>query len=282
MGRCPGHEITSVHISRCMYYVLVIQLHHPLLARGHHFATPPADTQDPFALCTAAAKSLVSLLVAYDRTFSIRKAPYLIAYATYVSATIHVRIAAHELPTPDTSCLRMCLDFLRKNRETNPGVDNAKASLMGLMNRMGVVCQEDQTGPGSSHQPLSRDSPATFPLMPSSSEHSQSTSSDSRMTSNNPFAPDFEIDRILQGYADGQLSTSPSSTSLSSHMVPSQYYQPTPAANREFQSGNAYDTSLFDPVGIDYGHAGVGDGDNFVAYGGPLQYPGSMGTFGMG
>ena len=71
-----------------MYHVLVIQLHHPLLARGHNFPTPLADGPESFALCAAAATEIVHLLVAYDRTFSIRKAPYLIAYATYVSATI--------------------------------------------------------------------------------------------------------------------------------------------------------------------------------------------------
>lgn len=289
-----GEEVTSICITRCMYHVLVIQLHHPLLARGHNFPAPPADAPESFALCAAAATEIVHLLVAYDRTFSIRKAPYLIAYATYVSATIHVRIAARQHPTPDTSpCLRTCLDLLNRNRETNPGVDNAKASLMGLMNRMGVVCQEDQVSLGSqcgsSHQSLRRypsiDNSANFPLMQLSSEQSHSTSSDSRMTSNNAITPDLDTDRILQNSVDGQLSTSPTSTSPSSRMLTAQYHPALPT-NREIQPVNAYDISLFDPVGMDYSQAGVGGGaqhENYtglVAYGGPMQYTGSMSTFG--
>ena len=108
------------------------------------------------------------------------------------------------------------------------------------------------------------------------------------MASNNPSAaPDFDIDRILQNLADGQLSASPSSTSLSSRMLPAQYQYPALPINREFQSANAYDTSLFDPLGIDYSQAVVGSGeqhDNYaglITYGGPVQqHTGSMGAFG--
>ena len=279
-----------------MYHVLVIQLHHPLLARGYNVSAPHADAPESLALCTAAAEEIVSLLVAYDRTFSIRKAPYLIAYATYVSATIHVRIAARQLPPPATSPgLRTCLDFLDRNRETNPGIDNAKASLMGLMHRMGVVHQEDQasfsTRPSSSQQSLSRytsiDSTANFPLTQSSSEQSHSATLDSRLASNSSISPDLDIDRILQSFADGQLSTSPSSTSLSNRMTPAQYAAPTQPLNREFQSADTYDTSLFDPVfSIDYNQAGVGGGEAYEnytglgAYGGPLQYNEGMSSFG--
>lgn len=58
-----------------MYHVLIIQLHYPLLAKAHNLPTPPADAPEPLALCATAAKEIVCLLVAYDRTFSIRKAP---------------------------------------------------------------------------------------------------------------------------------------------------------------------------------------------------------------
>ena len=290
-----GEEVTSLCIIRCTYHVLVIQLHHPLLARGHNLPTPPADAAESFAVCAAAATEIVHLLVAYDRTFSIRKAPYLIAYATYVSATIHVRIAARQLPTTDSSpCLRTCLDFLNQNRETNPGVDNAKASLRGLMSRMGVVCQEDQVSQGSragsSHQTLSRypstDNSANFPLMQLSSDQSHSRSSDGRITSNNAIAPDFDSDRILENFVNAQLSKSPTSTSLSSRMVPAHYHHPALPTNHEIQPVNAYDISLFDPAGMDFSQAGVGGGaqlgnyNGTFAYGGPMQYSGSMSTFG--
>ena len=261
---------------------MVIQLHHPLLARGHSFPTPPADAPESLALCAAAATEIVHLLVAYDRTFSIRKAPYLIAYATYVSATIHVRIAARQLPTPDTNpYLRTCLDLLNQNRDTNPGVDNAKASLMGFMDRMGVVCQEDQVSLGrQSESNLSRYSStgnsANSPFMQLSSEQG----SDSRMKFNNAIIPDLNSDRIPPNFINEQLSRSPSSTSLNSRRVSA---LPT---NHDIQPVDKYDISLFDPIGMDYNKLGVGGGaqhenySGFGAYGGPMQYTESMSTFG--
>ena len=278
----------SICVIRCTYHVLVIQLHHPLLARGHSFPTPPADAPESLALCAAAATEIVHLLVAYDRTFSIRKAPYLIAYATYVSATIHVRIAARQLPTPDTNpYLRTCLDLLNQNRDTNPGVDNAKASLMGFMDRMGVVCQEDQVSLRiQSESSLSRHSStgnsANFPFMQLSSEQG----SDSRMKSNKAIIPDLNSDRIPPNFINEQLSRTPSSTSLSGRMVSAPYHHPALPTNHDRQPVDEYDISLFDPVGMDYSQAGVGGGkqhesySGFGAYGGPMQYTGSMSTFG--
>ena len=280
---------------RCTYHVLVIQLHHPLLARGHSFPTPPADAPDSFALCATAATEIVHLLVAYDRTFSIRKAPYLIAYATYVSATVHVRIAARQLPTPNVSPrLRTCLDLLDQNRGTNPGVDNAKASLAGLMNRLGVVCHEDQVSfgsrSGSSHQSSSQypstDNSLTFPLMQLSSEQSHSTSSDSKITSSNAINPDLDADKILQSFFNGQLSRSTTSTSPSSRMVSAQYHHPALPTDPEIQPVNVCDISLFDPVGMNHSQASVGGGGQYesypglVAYGDAMQYTGPMSTFG--
>ena len=283
-----NEEVTSIRIIRCTYHVLVIQLHHPLLARGHNFPTPPAGAPESLALCAAAATEIVHLLVAYDGTFSIRKAPYLIAYATYVSATIHVRIAARQLPTTDTSpYLRTCLDLLNQNSDTNPGVDNAKASLMGFMDRMGVVCQEDQGSLGSqSEGTLSRypstGNSANFPSMPLSSEQV----SDSRMESNNAIFPDLNSDRIPPNFINEQLSRSSSSTSLSGRTVSAPYRQTALPTNHDIQPVDEYDISLYDPVGMDLSQAGVGGGaphqsySGFGAYGGPMQYTGSMSTYG--
>lgn len=69
-----GDVIMSVSFSRCMYHVLIIQLHYPLVARGH-VPTPLADAPEPLALCATAAKEIVCILMAYNRAFSIRKAP---------------------------------------------------------------------------------------------------------------------------------------------------------------------------------------------------------------
>ena len=67
--------ITSVCFSRCMYHVLIIQLHYPLIARDHNVPTPTTDAPESLALCATAAKEIICILKAYNRAFSIRKAP---------------------------------------------------------------------------------------------------------------------------------------------------------------------------------------------------------------
>ena len=80
-----------------MYHALRIQLHYPFVADGRLHAQSPVTASESFAVCATAAKKIVQLLRVYDRTFSIRNAPYLISHVTYVSATVLVRIAAQKL-----------------------------------------------------------------------------------------------------------------------------------------------------------------------------------------
>ena len=58
-----------------MYHVLIIQLHYPLLATSPNIPTPPTDAPESLALCATAAKEIICILKAYNRAFSIRKAP---------------------------------------------------------------------------------------------------------------------------------------------------------------------------------------------------------------
>ncbi|QGI86942.1 hypothetical protein CEK25_013671 [Fusarium fujikuroi] len=87
----PPPHVLSLH---AMYHVLVILLHRPFVADGHLYNTFRSISVDSVIKCSAAASSICSLLRAYHRAFSVRRAPYLISYATYVAATIHCRIAA--------------------------------------------------------------------------------------------------------------------------------------------------------------------------------------------
>lgn len=121
--------------------------------------------------------------------------------------------------------------------------------------------------------------------MPLSSEQSRTTPLDSGMTSNNPVAQDADVDGILRSFSDGQLSASPSSASLSTHMAPPLYQNPALSTSHDFQSTNLFDTTLFDPVGMDYSQVGASGGEQYnnytglVGYGGPMQYPGQLGNF---
>lgn len=127
-----------------MYHVLTILLHRPFVADGHLYNTSRSISVNSFITCASAADSIVSVLRTYDKVFSVRRAPYLISYATYVAATIHVRIAAKRRTESEArECLETCLSVFRENRETNWAVRRAQAIVEGLMTRLGVSLTQD-------------------------------------------------------------------------------------------------------------------------------------------
>lgn len=130
-----------------MYHVLTILLHRPFVADGHLYMTSRSVSVNSLITCASAATSIVALLRAYDKVFSIKRAPYLISYATYVAATIHVRIAAKSSPGSDAyHCLQACLDIFEENQETNTAVKRAKLIVRNLMQRLGVAGFKSDVG----------------------------------------------------------------------------------------------------------------------------------------
>lgn len=129
-----------------LYNVLLILLHRPFVAEGHLHTNDLSVAVSSFTICTAAANRIIYLLRAYDQAFSIRRAPYLISYATYVAATIHVRVAAQrEGGSQAHASLRTCLDIFQKNKETNWAVRRAENVILHLMDRMGVDLNEQRS-----------------------------------------------------------------------------------------------------------------------------------------
>lgn len=142
----PPHVLSLL----ALYHVQVILLHRPFVSEGHLHTADPSVALSSFTTCTAAAFSITQLLQAYDNTFSIQRAPYLISYATYVAATIFVRVAAQrEGASRAHASLQNCLDVFKKNQETNWAVRRAHNVILHLMDRMGV-CLENQTVPPTS------------------------------------------------------------------------------------------------------------------------------------
>ncbi|KAK4143445.1 fungal-specific transcription factor domain-containing protein [Dichotomopilus funicola] len=133
----PPHVIS---LQKAMYNVLLILLNRPFVSEGHLYSDSPAVVAEAFAACATAATRIVNLLRVYDHTFSIKSAPYLVSYATYVSATILVRIAAQRKnPRSDAHTnLRTCLSVLEKNQETNWAVRKARKVIIDLADRMSV------------------------------------------------------------------------------------------------------------------------------------------------
>ncbi|KAL5315859.1 hypothetical protein ACEPPN_016732 [Leptodophora sp. 'Broadleaf-Isolate-01'] len=108
---------------------------------------------------------------------SLQHAPYLIAYATYVSATIHVRIAAQLGPGSEAyTCLRTCLNVFMKNQETNWAARRAQSVIVNLMKKMNIELAADEEL-----------TPAAAP--PTSVDPSVSGNMEGQTTFSNPHTP---------------------------------------------------------------------------------------------
>lgn len=128
-----------LNIHSALYNVLTILLHRPFVTDGHLYSTSRAISVSSFKSCATAADNIVDLVRAYDRAFSVRKAPYLISYATYVAATIHARIAAKRGADSHAHAhLVACLAIFRENQETNWAVRRANGVVQNLMKRLGL------------------------------------------------------------------------------------------------------------------------------------------------
>ncbi|CZT52600.1 related to pathway-specific regulatory protein nit-4 [Rhynchosporium secalis] len=160
----PPPHVLSLH---SMFNVLLVLLHRPFVSEGHLHSTSRSIPTNSFVICAQAATRIVQLLRIYERTFSIRHAPYLIAYATYVSATIHVRIAAQLGPGSDSyAYLRTCLSVFVKNQETNWAARRAQSVIVSLMKKMHIELDASEELTPSAH-PSTTDSsdngPGTVP-----------------------------------------------------------------------------------------------------------------------
>ena len=143
-----------------MHNVLIILLHRPFVADGHLYNTSRSVSRESLMKCVAAASAICSNLRLYDRAFSIRRAPYLISYATYVAATILVRIAAkHRNDARVCAELATCLAVFKGNQETNFAVKKASMVIEALMKRLKVdidpALTETLTAGASSSTPTS-------------------------------------------------------------------------------------------------------------------------------
>ncbi|CAK7229465.1 hypothetical protein SEUCBS140593_007255 [Sporothrix eucalyptigena] len=139
----PPHVLSLL----AMHNVLLILLHRPFVSDGHLHANLRALSTRSFMTCAQAATAIVALLRCYNAAFSVRRAPYLISYATYVAATIHVRIAAQPgFATEAKEALAICLMVFDENSETNWAVKRARAVIGGLMQRMGVNVEAAEAG----------------------------------------------------------------------------------------------------------------------------------------
>ena len=109
------------------------------MSYGHLQSALPTVAFESFRTCAAAANCIAQYLESYNRVHSFQFAPFSLFYASYVSATIHVRIAAqHHLSSDASKSLQMCLSVFDQNELNNPAVKKAKAIIHKMIKRMGV------------------------------------------------------------------------------------------------------------------------------------------------
>lgn len=131
---------------RAMFNVLVILLHRPFVSDGHLQCTSPSVAFDSFVTCASAATEIDRILRAYGRSFSIKTSPYILSYATYVSATIHVRMAAQQQSGSEAhKSLRTCLHVLNEHQQMCYAARRAKRVIHSIMERMGVVVDDHES-----------------------------------------------------------------------------------------------------------------------------------------
>lgn len=226
-----AHAADVLKNTSALYHVLTILLHRPFVADGHLYNTSRAISVNSFMACATAADAIVQLLRAYDKTFSVRRAPYLISYATYVAATVHARIAAKRgAGSQAHKSLETCLAVFRENQETNWAVRRANAIIQNLMKRLGVVAPDlNDTHIGSGGEDNHESTPDV---------------SLSRSMDREPSLQSFDIDGIIQSFVREQDSSHmPGPVDPTADMavpgVPSSAYNTMETANMPYgSSGN--------------------------------------------
>lgn len=241
----PPHVLSLL----ALYNTFIILLHRPFVAEGHLHIADQSVATSSFTTCTAAAARIIHLLQAYDQAFSIRRAPYLISYATYVAATIHVRVAAQrEGGSRSHASLWTCIDIFQKNMETNWAVRRAKNVILHLMDQMGVqlrepganATQESAAGAGGVGEGAVEQRMHT---VPETSSGSGAGAFLAHMTPPELEASELDMDMIIRSFIRQDARPAAHSMMPIDHNVDSQLQDPA-SAQFEAQGGNFPTTML--------------------------------------
>jgi hypothetical protein len=178
-----------------MYNVLLILLHRPFVADGHLHDTARSISVNSLLTCANAASQIVRVIRSYDKAFSVRRAPYLISYATYVSATILVRIAAKASSSSDVKgSLYSCIAVLSINQETNWAARRAKSIVEGLTKRLKVKLPNIASDPQAYVHGAEPQAPTTVPQAAATADIQPDNSKPEG------FSPGLDIDAVIQSF----------------------------------------------------------------------------------
>jgi hypothetical protein len=215
----PPHVLSLIG----MYNVLLILLHRPFVSDGHLHSNARSVTVKSLVVCSNAATAIVQILRLYHEAFSVRRAPYLIAYTTYVSSTVLIRIAAKASPGSDAHrSLATCLEVFRINQETNWAARRAKTIVEGLARKLNIKLPET-----NEELLITRAQHPPPPPQVASHTEQRSVTAESNVEG---FSPSMDIDAVIQSFAreqdQGQFGNSEFGMLNPQPVMP--YQHPTP------------------------------------------------------
>ncbi|EHK99591.1 putative Nitrogen assimilation transcription factor nirA [Glarea lozoyensis 74030] len=127
-----------------LFNVLIILIHRPYVSDGHLQSMSSSVVLDSFSKCAIAAFEIDNILKKYEQYYCLKTAPYIMSYATYVSATIHVRLAAQRNgPSDAHEALRNCVKVLNLQQSVGWAPKRAKRVIDVLITRLGVVLYDE-------------------------------------------------------------------------------------------------------------------------------------------
>lgn len=122
-----------------MHHALVILLSRPFVSEGHLQALSKEQAGLAFTACVKAANEIDAILRLYKAHFCLKSCPYFISYATYVSGTIHARVAAQRYAgSQSQQMLRYCLEVLSEQQKECHAPRQSMKTLLILAKRLGV------------------------------------------------------------------------------------------------------------------------------------------------
>jgi hypothetical protein len=123
---------------------LIILSKRPLFTGNDERPNNPAAAFESINTCTAAANQIVQILRDYSQHFAISSAPYMLSYATYISATIHARIVAQKGKSSTSfQSLTLCRSVLQEHQCLYGAAGKAKESLERLCDHLSIDSAED-------------------------------------------------------------------------------------------------------------------------------------------
>lgn len=202
------HIYVANYVFSALSNVLVILSQRPLFTGHHGHSSNLATAYESINICTTVANQIVQILRDYSQNFSIGSAPYMLSYATYISATIHTRIVAQKGKNSSSfQSLLLCRHVLQEHQRLYTAAGKARTNLDRLTTQLGIEVTESDDHPGlfvgssTGEQIAAQDTAVTIET---------SNFPDQNLEMGSPQLDwglsDFDLEAIAQGFRlDGEL-----------------------------------------------------------------------------